>query len=255
MAKPRILIVDDEPLARERIRKLLGGESSVEIVGECENGLEALAAIRREHPAIVFLDVEMPGCNGLELLARIPAEERPAIVLTTAHERFAVDAFSAQVVDYLLKPFDAGRLRVALKRALDHVDALRSGDLAQQIESLITKAPVRQPARLLVKCDGRMIFVDPKEIVWVEAENNYCAIHLASAKRLLVRETLSSLEERLGTSSVVRVNRSALVNGEQVQELLPANYGDHFVLLRNGVRIPLSRSRRGRLEAALTSKT
>jgi len=137
MTKPRILIVDDEPLARARIRSLLGDDSSVEIVGECANGIEALAAIRRERPEIIFLDVQMPGCNGLELLAELPAEKRPAVILATAHDRFALDAFSEQVVDYLLKPFDKERFQTALKRAIDHFETRRAGNLAAQIEGIL----------------------------------------------------------------------------------------------------------------------
>jgi two-component system LytT family response regulator len=252
MKKLRILIVDDEPLARARIRSLLGDDSSVEIIGECANGIEALAAIRREGPEIVFLDVQMPGCGGLELLAELPPEKRPAVILATAHDRFAVEAFSAQVVDYLLKPFGRERFRIALKRAVDHIDAQRAGSLAARIEGILD-SPQARPSRLLVKSGGRMIFIAPSDIVWVEADNNYCVLNLANSKRLMIREKLSSLEKRLGASCAVRVNRSALVHVDQVQELLPGKYGDHVVLLRNGVRLPLSRSLRGRFEKLVTS--
>lgn len=253
MSKPRILIVDDEPLARTRVRALLRDDSSVEIIGECSNGIEALAAIRREQPEIVFLDVQMPGCDGLELLAELPPQKRPAIILATAHDRFAIDAFSAQVVDYLLKPFDRERFRTALKRAVDYVNAQRTGDLAVRIESVLSTSPARRPRRLLVKSDGRTIFITPDDIVWVEAESNYSVLHLTSTKRLLLRETLSSLEKRLGASSFARVNRSALAHVDQVQELLHGKYGDHLVLLRNGVRLPLSRNLRSRFEKLVTN--
>jgi|HubBroStandDraft_1064217.scaffolds.fasta_scaffold16784_2 two-component system LytT family response regulator len=253
MTKPRILIVDDEPLARARIRTLLSDDPSVEVVGECANGIEALEAIRRERPEIVFLDVQMPGRDGLSVLAELPADQRPSVILVTAHDRFAVDAFSAQVVDYLLKPFDRKRFQTALRRAVDHADARRAGSLAKRIEGILSASPARSP-RLLVRSEGRMIFLSPGDIVWIEAENNYCVLHLVNTKRLMLRETLSSLEKRLGASSFARVSRSALVQVDQVQELLPGNYGDHLVLLRNGVRLPLSRNLRGRFERLLTDR-
>jgi two-component system LytT family response regulator len=252
MSTFRILIVDDEPLARERVRTFLRDHPSVEAAGECENGIEALERIRSEHPDIVFLDVQMPGCDGLEVLAELPAEHRPAVVLVTAHEQFAVDAFAEQVVDYLLKPFDRKRFHLALKRAIDQIRTRRSSDLGTLIEGVLAAAPARRPGRLVVKAEGRLLFLKPDDIVWVEAANNYSTLHLASTKRLLLRETLSSLEKRLGAASFARVNRSAIVHLGQVQELQPAKYGDYQVLLRNGARLPLSRNLRGRLEKFVT---
>ncbi len=248
MTKLSILIIDDEPLARERIRVFLRGNASVEIAGEYGNGFEALEAIRRDRPDIVFLDVEMPGGDGIQLLSSLPEESRPAIILATAHHRFAVDAFSQQVVDYLLKPFDKVRFGRALDRASALVRSRREGDLEKRVEGVLTAALGRQPQRLAVKADGRIVFLVPDEIVWVEAANNYCTVHLAGSKRLLLRETLSSIEKRLGASSFARVNRSAVVNVGAVQEMQPAKYGDYLVLLRTGERLPLSRSLRGRLK-------
>jgi two-component system, LytTR family, response regulator len=245
--KMRILIVDDEPLARARVRAFLRGDPFVEVVGECSDGVEALAAIGRERPDIVFLDVQMPGRDGLQVLADLPADQRPAVVLVTAHDRFAVDAFAAQVVDYLLKPFDRERFALALKRAVDHIDMQRAGDLRARVEGLLAAAPARRPERITVRTEGRVVFLRPDDIIWVEAANNYSTLHLVSAKRLLLRETLSSIERRLRDSGFTRVNRSALVNLDQVQELQPAKYGDYHVVLRNGTRLSLSRNLRGRL--------
>jgi two-component system LytT family response regulator len=150
-------------------------------------------------------------------------------------------------VDYLLKPFDRKRFHKALERAADHVRARRAGDLGERIEGMLASSPARRPGRLVVKADGRILFLKPDDILWVEAANNYCNIHLAGAKRLLLRETLSSIEKRLASSSFARVNRSALVHVDQVQELQAEKYGDYVVVLRSGVRLPLSRSLRGRL--------
>jgi two-component system LytT family response regulator len=243
----RILIVDDEPLARARVRSFLGGTRSVEVCGECGDGIEALAAIRRESPDIMFLDVQMPVCDGLQVMAQLEPDQRPATILATAHDRFAMDAFAAQVVDFLLKPFDRDRFQLALKRAIEHVRTRRASDLGSRLETALAGAHGAQAERLVVKAEGRHIFLKPDDIVWVEAAANYSTLHLVNSKRLLLRETLSSLEKRLGPRKFARVNRSSLVHVDQLQELQPAKYGDHVVLLRNGVRLPLSRSLRGRL--------
>jgi two-component system LytT family response regulator len=250
MTKLRILIVDDEPLARERVRAMLKSEKTVEIIGECGSGPDAVKAIRRDNPDIVFLDMQMPGCDGLQVAAELPADRRPAIIFVTAHERFAVDAFAVHAIDYLLKPFDQQRLLAALKRAADHLQARRASDLGARLETLLAEAAPseRKPERLAVKVDGRVVFLRPDEITWAEAADNYVVIHLADASRLMLRETLSSLEERLGTVSFARINRSAVVRLDQVKELQPTFHGDYTVVLRDGTRLPLSRSMRGRLE-------
>jgi two-component system, LytTR family, response regulator len=248
MTKLRILIVDDEPLARSRVRSFLRKNALVEVAGECGDGTEALAAIRRERPEIVFLDVKMPGCDGLQMLAELPPGERPAIILATAHDRFAVEAFAEQVIDFLLKPFDQDRFDLALNRAIDHIREQRAGDLGRRVEGLLAATPARPPGRLAVKSEGRVVFLAPREIIWVEAANNYSTLHLVTSKRLLLRETLTSLEKRLGEATFARVNRSALVHVDQVQELQPSKYGDYTVLLRDGTRLSLSRKLRGRLE-------
>jgi two-component system LytT family response regulator len=247
MNKLRILIVDDEPLARARIRAFLHAEPSVEVAGEIGDGNEALGQIQRDRPDIVFLDVQMPGCNGMQLLAELPPERRPAVIVVTAHDRFAVEAFAMQVVDFLLKPFDRERFHTALGRAIEHVRSQKSGSLGTRLESLLERAPAPQPERIVVKADGRMVFLKPNEIVRVEAANNYSILHLANAKRLVLRETMSSFEQRIGSGNFARVNRSALVHLDQVQELQTAKYGDHIVVLRDGTRLSLSRSLRGNL--------
>jgi two-component system LytT family response regulator len=251
MTKLRTLIVDDEPLSRARVRSFLRANPSVEVAGECGDGIEALEAIRSERPDIVFLDVQMPGCNGLQVLAKLPPNERPAIILVTAHDRFAVDAFAEQVVDYLLKPFDRERFEIALNRAIDHIRNQRAGDIGKRVEDLLATVPARAPKRIAVKADGRIVLLEHADIVWVEAANNYSTVHLKNSTRLMLRETLSSVEERLGKSSFVRVNRSALVHVDQVVEVQQTKYGDHQVLLREGTHLPLSRSLRGHPERFL----
>lgn len=251
MPKLRALIVDDEVLARERLRLFLSRDDRIEIVGECGDGLDALAAIQGQRPDLVFLDLQMPGCGGLEVVNRLPADSRPAIVFVTAHDRFAVDAFAAQAIDYLLKPFDAERLQQALARAFEHLAARRTGDLNRKLDTLLAAPKQRAPERLAVRTDGRVVFVKPAEIVWVEAANNYCVLHLADSRRLMLRETLSAIEQRLGFDQFARVNRSALVQIDRVKEFQSATYGDYIVVLDTGLRLPLSRSFRSRLAGFL----
>jgi two-component system LytT family response regulator len=248
VTKLRVLIVDDEPLARERLRGLLQGEPGVEIAGECGSGTEAIAKIRNTALDLVFLDMQMPGCNGLEVLAGLPADGRPAIIFATAHEKFALDAFDVQAIDYLLKPFDRERFQTALRRAEEFLRARRAGALGQKLESLIegAAAPARKSERLTVKADGRLVFLKTDEIVWAEAADNYVVLHLTTG-RLMVRETMAAIEARLGPASFRRVNRSALVHLDQIKELQPAFNGDYVVLLRDGTKLPLSRSLRGQL--------
>lgn len=243
MTRITALIVDDEPLARERLRALLRTEAGVEVIGESENGADAIMAIRQARPDVVFLDMQMPGCDGLEVIARLPADERPAIIFATAHERFALDAFNVSAVDYLLKPFDRERLQQALRRAQEHLRVRGAGG---------PDLPAASPAgdkseRIAVKADGRIVFLRPEEVVWVEADDNYVVLHLTSG-RLMVRETLAAIEARLGGACFTRVNRSALVHLDQIKELQPALHGDYTVMLRDGTKLPLSRGLRGQME-------
>ena len=239
MNKLRALIVDDEPLARERLRGLLRAETSVEVVGECGSGPAAIAAIKRIPPDLVFLDMQMPGCDGLQVLAEIPAEKRPGIIFVTAHERYALDAFEVQAIDYLLKPFDRERLQTALHRAHEYHLGRRAG-------AMVPPVPEKKNERLTVKADGRLVFLKPDEIVWVEADDNYVVLHL-TAGRLMLRETMAAIEARLGPVKFARVNRSAIVHLDRIKELQPTFHGEYTVLLSDGTKLPLSRGLRGRL--------
>jgi len=254
MTKLRILVADDEPLARSRLLALLPRDVDYEIVGEYASGTEAAEAIKRDKPDIAFLDMQMPGCDGLAVVASIEPADRPAVVFVTAHDKFAVDAFGVRAVDYVLKPFDRERLETALERAAEYVAARRAGDLSARIEGALAKpggAAPQRTDRIAVKADGRFVFLRFDEIVWVEAADNYIVIHTTAGERLMPRDTLSAIEERLGPQMFTRVNRSALVRTDQVKELQPNAQGDYVIVLRNGTRIPLSRSLRGRFEKFL----
>jgi len=236
--KIRTLLVDDEPLARERLRTFVAAEPAFEIIGECGSGTEAVATIRRATPDLVFLDMQMPGCDGLQVLAELPEDRRPAVIFATAHERFALDAFDVAAVDYLLKPFDRERCQQALRRAQDAVHRRRA--------AVPAPAPAVAPDRITVKADGRLVFLAPAEIVRVEAADNYVMLHLTTG-RLMLRETMTAIETRLGTQHFARINRSALVQLDQVREIQPAQHGDYTVVLRDGTKLPLSRTLRGSL--------
>jgi two-component system LytT family response regulator len=255
VTKLRILVADDEPLARARLISLLPKDLSIDLIGEYGSGTEAAEAIRRDKPDIAFLDMQMPGCDGLQVVAGLDPAERPAVVFVTAYDKFAVDAFGVRAVDYVLKPFDRERLEVALERAAEYVNARRAGDLSARIEGALAgvgaAAQAPKADRLAVKADGRYVFLKYDEIVWVEAADNYVVIHTTTGERLMPRDTLSSVEARLGTQHFARVSRSALVRIDQVKELQPNATGDYSILLRNGIRIPLSRGLRGRFEKFL----
>jgi two-component system, LytTR family, response regulator len=244
MSAHRVFIIDDEPLARDRLRGLVRAETNLELAGEYNNGPEAIAGIVQHRPDIIFLDVDMPGCNGLAVVKAIPPEARPAVVFVTAHDRFAVEAFEVQAVDYLLKPFDRDRFRTAVQRAIASLRGRGSDRPAAETGSADQR---RKNERLTVKVDGKVVFVRPDEIRWVEAADNYVILHVGT-RRLMVRDTMASIEERLSTAGFARVNRSAIVNVDQVQELQPTFHGDYLVILRDGTQLPLSRSLRGQLD-------
>ncbi len=254
MGKVRTLIVDDEPLARERIRQLLAEEEDIEIVGEFEDGLAALEAIGEQQPDLVFLDVQMPELDGFELLSRLDPTRMPAIVFVTAHDQFALRAFEVHALDYLLKPFDQERFRAALDRARTWI--ARRGDeaLDTRLTSLLAdlrgSATPRVQERIAVKAGGRVILLKAEEIDWVEAADNYVSLHVGAASHLL-RETMNGLERRLPSDRFLRISRSTIVNLDRVRELQPLFHGEYAVILTDGKRLSLSRSYRDRLSVLL----
>lgn len=250
----RVLIADDEELARERLRDLLKAESGIEIVGECGTGRETVQSIRKESPDLVFLDVQMPELDGFEVLNALGAE-LPIIIFVTAHERHAVRAFEAHAADFLLKPFDRKRFQLALSRgqekARDDQRRLTSQQLSEIVD--ICNAPAARPVeRLSVKSVGKITLVKIEDIDWIQGANNYAELHVGNATHLL-RQTLGSLQEQLAGSQIVRISRSTMVNLDRVVELAPKSHGDYYVALRNGTRLTVSRSHRKDLERLLGS--
>jgi two-component system, LytTR family, response regulator len=253
--KIRTLIVDDEPLARERLRKLLQAEPDIEIVGECADGKEALAMANGQHPDLIFLDVQMPEADGFGVVAGLQGEPLPAIVFVTAYDRFALKAFEVHALDYLLKPFDRQRFQTALARARTLVQNRETGELSRRLSSLITdlrpeKEEPKYVDRLAVRTEGRVLFFKTDDIDWIEAADNYVSIHVG-AEQHLHRETMSSLEAKLPPARFLRISRSAIVNIERIKEMQPMFHGDYVVILKNGARLSLSRNYRDKLNHLL----
>ena len=247
--KIRALIVDDEPPARELIATLLREEADVEVVGECANGRSAVAGIKSLSPDLVFLDVRMPGLDGFGVLAELPPERCPLIVFVTAYDEYAVRAFEVHALDYLLKPFEYKRLHETVQRArlkLSQRDgASEQTRLLAFLEDLQNRA--QSWDRVVVRDAGRITFLKPDEIDWIEAEGNYLRLH-TGAKSHLLRETMNAAEGRLAARKFLRVSRSALVNLERIQELQPLFHGDSVLILKNGTRLTVTRMYREKLD-------
>jgi two-component system LytT family response regulator len=250
--KIRTLIVDDEPLARERLRKLLQDEPDMEIAGECADGREAVEAIRKEKPDLVFLDVQMPELDGFGVLEAIESDARPAIIFVTAHDQFALRAFDVHAVDYLLKPFDRDRFKKALHRATDQIERHQTGELKDRLSALLAdlRPGPKHVERLAVKSSGRVVFLKVEDIDWVEAADNYVSLHVGK-EQYLHRETMAALEQQLPSSRFMRISRSTIVNVDRIKELQPLFHGEYAVVLHNGKCLTLSRSYRDKLDQLL----
>jgi two-component system LytT family response regulator len=241
----RILIVDDESVARRRVRRLLAAERDVTVIGECGDGDSAVAAIAADRPDLVFLDVQMPEKDGFEVLQAIPAAELPAILFVTAYDRYALRAFDVHAIDFLLKPFTRERFRIALARARERLERRdRDAGLAALAASLHERP--RYLSRVPVRTSGRIVLVDLATVDWLEAADNYVRLH-GQKREYLLRETLATLESQLDPDRFARIHRSAIVQIDRIVELHPATHGDFDVLLRDGTRLTLSRTCRERL--------
>ena len=252
------LIVDDEPLARQRLRTLLKGESDIEIVGECSNGQEAVAAVRELQPDLLFLDVQMPVLDGFGVLDALGTEQLPAVIFVTAYDTYAIRAFEVNALDYLLKPFDRDRFRKALQRARSQITKESSALTGEQLGVLLEEAQPERSAtagrhtleRLVIKSSGRVFFLRTEEIDWIEAAGNYLRLHVGNDMHLL-RDTMNNLEARLHPDKFLRIHRSTMVNLERVKELQPWFHGDYKVILLDGTELTLSRSYRPKLRDLL----
>lgn len=250
--KIRTLIVDDMQLARQRLRRYLKDETDIEIIAECKNGREAVDAIKREKPDLVFLDVQMPETDGFEVIEKIGIEEMPLVIFVTAFDQFALQAFDVHALDYLLKPFDIDRLQTALKRARKTLSNVQKDDLSERLHGLLTqiKNEPKYVKRLTIKSLGRTVFVVVDEIDWIGASGNYLELHTGK-KTHLVRETMAEMEEKLDPSMFVRIHRSTIVNLERIREMQPLFKGDQILILKDGTELAVSRNYREKLIAAI----
>ena len=245
-------IVDDERLARNRVRRFLSLDPEIQIIGECGTGEEAIDQLQSLKPELVFLDVQMPGLDGFAVVQSVEPEALPVVVLVTAFDEYALRAFEAQAFDYLLKPFDRKRFTDVLRRAKTQVALRRQGKIHTRLEALLEGLDLKkvETDRLAIRSGGGVMMLRASSIDWVEAADNYVRIHCGPEKHV-VRETMSTLERRLDPKQFVRIHRSAIVNLDRVKEIQPWLRGDYQVVLEDGTRLPLSRGNRDRLKNLL----
>ncbi|MCX7824777.1 MAG: LytTR family DNA-binding domain-containing protein [Verrucomicrobiae bacterium] len=239
--KIKALIVDDEPLARERIRMLLAKEPDIEVAGECADGDEALAAIKKHAPDLVFLDVQMPEMDGFEMLRHLGEDVPPVVIFVTAYDQHAVKAFEVHALDYLLKPFKQSRFREAVQRAREQITRRQTDSVSKRLLQLLEeRKPAAYLSRLAVKEKERVLFVKTAQIEWIESAGNYVLLHVGKQTHI-VRETMTALEARLNPKQFLRISRSTLVNLDCVKQLQPMFKGEYVVVLHDGRQLPMTR--------------
>jgi two-component system LytT family response regulator len=258
------MIVDDEPLARRAIRLLLKNDSEIEIVAEAGSGSDAVRLIREHSPELLFLDIQMPGMNGFDVLEKIDAASIPAIIFVTAFDQYALRAFEVHALDYLLKPFDDTRFEKALRQAKTQVEQREINKLSRKLFAMLEDRETEQTAteqkperskyltRLMIKSASRIFFLKVEEIDWIGAEDYYVKLHFGRKSHLL-RESMNELEAKLDPEKFLRVHRSSIVNLDRVKELQAHFNGDYVVILQDGTELKLSRSRREQLQSLLKS--
>lgn len=249
MADLRVLVVDDEPIARQGLVTLLARESGVTLIGEYGDGASAVEAIARLRPDLVLLDVQMPELDGFGVVRAVAPGQLPGIVFVTAYDRYAIAAFDVHAVDYVLKPVDEGRFHTALERARQRLQSERHDELAARLERLLAEreAATQSPERFLVRSGSKAYFVAVNEVDWIEAAGNYARLHTAGGAHP-IRETMKELEARL-PRNFARVHRSAIVNLDRVREIRTLPSGDATVVLAGGLTLTLSRGYREQFEA------
>lgn len=243
--KIRTLIVDDEPLARERVKRFLKDERDFEIIGECGNGADAIDAIQQKEPDLVFLDIQMPEKNGFDVIKSINGKHLPTIIFVTAYDQYALQAFDVHALDYLLKPFNRERFHRAVARAKEQIEGQHRGELDERLVSLISSITPEKKylERLVVKSVGRVFFLKTEEIDWIEASGNYLKLHVGRDSHM-IRETMNAVEAKLDPGQFMRIHRSTIVNIDRIKELHPMFSGDYSAILRDGTELALSRNYR-----------
>lgn len=251
--KIRTLIVDDEPLGRRLIRRLLAEDAEFEMIGECSDGAEAVGAIRRESPDLVFLDVQMPEATGFEVLASLSKEEMPVVVFVTAFDAFALKAFEAHALDYLLKPVSDERFFETLRRVKTYLAGRKEAGLCERLNGLVRELAQtsKHITRLAVESGGSYVFLKVEEIDWIEAAGNYVELH-AGKQTYLLRGSMGELEKSLPPEGFFRVHRSVIVNLDRIKEFKPLFKGEGLIVLKDGTRLSASRNCSQKLHAFLS---
>lgn len=252
-ARPRVLIAEDEDLARDRLARMVQARADFELVAVCRNGDQAQAALDAGGVDIALLDIQMPGKDGMAVLGDLDDPSGPLVIFTTAHPRYAVDAFAGRAIDYLLKPFDRARLDQALDGARERLQARAAMALTEHIRSAIGAIDARSASaatvrgHIAVREDGRVRLLRHNQIEWVAAAGRHCVLHCAASERHVVEGPLTSLATELREAGFVQVSRSALINIEQIRELQDMFKGNLVAVMRNGAKIAVSRRFRGRV--------
>ena len=248
----RVLIVDDEPLAREMICEMLADDSEAEIVAECANGREAVDAIKSLKPDLVLLDIQMPELGGFEVLESLDPQSSPYIIFVTAYDQYAVRAFEVHAFDYLLKPFDRERFDVAWHRVKNQIKLDQGGERERHILALLEelKSGPHHLERLVIKNGGRVFFLNVQDVYCIESEGNYVRVY-DNQKGYLLRETISSLEEQLDPRQFRRIHRSAIVKIDRIKEMQPWFHGEYRIIMENGKELTLSRNYRANFQGAV----
>ncbi len=251
----RTIIADDEHLARQKLRLLLGSEPGVQVVAECQNGEETVDAVHTHKPDLLLIDIRMPDMDGFEVLGKIVTDEMPSIVFTTAYDQFAIRAFDARALDYLLKPFEQERLHEAIERTRAELLKSHNLNLTSHILNLVAKSESQTESRpvddrMVIRAGGKVVFIDVKEIDWIEAAANYVKLNVGKESYLL-REGIGSISERLDPDRFVRIHRSVLVNVSKIKELQPCDSGEYIAVLKNGKELSCSRGYRTQLQRVI----
>ena len=244
----RTVIADSDSAARRQLRLLLGSEPAVRVVAECRDRAEAIAAVQTHKPDLLILDMHLPDTDGIELLRSIPGRDRILVIFSSVHDQYAIRAFEARALDYLLKPFDPERLHSAMERTRVELAQLHDRHLTRRLLHLLAGARSESKAerRLVVKAAGRVVFLETEEIDWIEAAGNYVRLKVG-AESYLMREAIGRIAQRLDPDQFVRIHRSIIVNVRKIKELQPCNRGEYMVILRDGKELSCSRGYRAKL--------
>src|ERR1700730_15407443 len=251
----RTIIADDEKLSRTKLRILLQSEAGIKVVAECCDYEQTVNAVSSYQPDLLLLDVQMPGPNGFHVLRAIPPEQMPMVILTTAYDQYALQAFEAHALDYLLKPFDQERLHRAIARVRAEIEKTGDREMARRILDYISRntSVSQTEKRLVIKSAGRVVFLDIDEIDWIDAEANYVKLN-AGKQSYVLRQSIGHLSERLNPRQFVRIHRSTIVNVQKIKELQPCNSGEYIVTLKNGKELSCSRGYRDGLQSLIDKK-